>query len=116
MKKTLLGMLMVLFLSACAFAGELDFTLINQTGFAIAKVFVSPTSQKEWGDDVMGSDMLENGGSVDIKFSPKEDEKVWDLKVIDKDGGEVYWTGIDLSKTEKVTLHYENNNPTATIE
>ncbi len=116
MKQTAAGIFLTFLLSVCTFAGELDFTLVNQTGFAISKVFVSPTTTEEWGDDVMGADALLNDTSVDIKFSPKEDEKIWDLKATDKDGNEVFWTGIDLTQFRTITLHFENQQPTATFE
>ena len=32
----------------------LDFTLVNDTGYTIDKVFVSPTKLEQWGEDVMG--------------------------------------------------------------
>jgi hypothetical protein len=116
MKSALVGFLFLIVSSISSFAGELDFTLVNETGFAITNVFISPNTQKEWGEDVMGKDVLEDGGSVDIKFSPKEDEAVWDIKVTDKEGNEVFWEDIDLTKCSKITLHYNDNAPTATFE
>ena len=54
----------------------LDFTLVNDTGYTIDKVFVSPTKLEEWGEDVMGpDDQVPDGKSVHIHFK-KAAEKV----------------------------------------
>ena len=95
---------------------KLDFTLINKTGFTIDSVFVSPADDNEWGEDVMGKDVLDNGESVEITFSPKEKACTWDLKVVDSDKDEVEWTDINLCKASEITLQYENKKPTAIIK
>ena len=95
---------------------KLDFTLVNKTGFTIDSVFVSPADDDDWGEDVMGKDVLDNGESVEITFSPKEKACKWDLKVVDSDKDEVEWTEIDLCKASEITLKYENKKPTAVIK
>lgn len=53
-------------------APNLDFVLINRTGYDIENIYVAPTAQKTWGDDIMGRDLLEDGESVEISFDPGE--------------------------------------------
>ena len=60
----------LLFTSRTARAGDQDFTLVNKTGIVIHKIMVSPHDDEHWGEDVMGKDVLEEGESVEIKFSP----------------------------------------------
>ena len=48
---------------------NLDFTLINETGYNISSIFVSPTTENEWGEDIMGRDLLNDGESVEVKMT-----------------------------------------------
>jgi len=88
---------------------NLDFTLINKTGYTIEHIYVAPTSQRNWGDNIMGKQLLLNGESVDISFDSQETAKKWDIYVTwegyeaDED---VYWVGFDLSEISEITLYY----------
>ena len=95
---------------------NLDFTLVNRTGVDIMEVYLSPTSDDEWGDDVMGRDILEAGEKVDIKFSSEETECNWDLKVIDEDDDEIVWAKLNLCTANEISLMWENKKPTAIIK
>ena len=95
--------------SVCIDQYDLDFELVNETGYDISEVFISPTKQSSWGDDVMGRDILADGESVDIVFSTKATAKKWDIYVtwVGYDTDEdVYWIGFDLSKISRITLYY----------
>lgn len=95
---------------------KLDFTLLNKTTLTVTHIYVSPTEDEEWGDDIMGEDVVENGQSVDIVFSPKARNCMWDLKIVDEDEDEVTWTNLDLCKASHVTLMYQNGKPTAIVK
>jgi hypothetical protein len=94
----------------------LDFTLVNDTGYTIDKVFVSPSKQEKWGADVMGpDDQVPDGKSVHIHFNrAAEKETKWDLKIEFTDGEYRYWTDLDLSTISEITIHYKNDHATAT--
>jgi hypothetical protein len=93
----------------------LDFVLVNDTGYTIDKIFVSPTKTEEWGEDVMGQDQLEDGKSVKIHFNrAHEKDTKWDIKVVFTDNENRFWTGLDLSTISEVTIHYKNDHATAT--
>jgi hypothetical protein len=94
----------------------LDFTLVNDTGYTIDKVFVSPSKQEKWGPDVMGpDDQVPDGKSVHIRFSREhEKDTKWDLKIEFTDGEYRYWTDLDLSTISEITIHYKNDHATAT--
>jgi hypothetical protein len=94
----------------------LDFTLVNDTGYTIDKVFVSPNKLEEWGEDVMGpDDQVPDGKSVKIHFSrAHEKDTKWDLKIVFTDNEYRYWTNLDLSTISEVTIHYKNDHATAT--
>src|ERR1700720_1646303 len=85
----------------------LDFVLVNDTGYTIDKVFVSPSKLEEWGADVMGpDDQVPDGKSVKIHFTrAHEKDTKWDLKIVFTDNESRYWTNLDLSTISEVTIH-----------
>src|SRR5687767_10265148 len=70
MKRMLMSCLFVLAAGAGSMsAGDLDFTLVNDTGLTINEFYVSPSNNDEWGEDVLGRDVLAHGERLDITFS-----------------------------------------------
>ena len=97
----------VLALATAAQAADLDFDLINKTGWGIKEVYVAPSSQDDWEENLIKKP-LKDGETLEISFSPKESAKKWDLKIVWVDGGEaVYWRGFDLSSISKLSLYYD---------
>ena len=94
--------------TALAFQGKQDFTVVNKTGVEIHELYVSPHSADDWQEDVLGTDTLAPGKSVEIKFSPKEKSKLWDLKVVDGEGNSIEWESLNLLEISEVTLHYKD--------
>ena len=92
---------------------ELDFTLVNQTGKDIHYVYIAPTESEDWGDDVMGEDVLMNKDKVDITFSPKSKATHWDLQVEYEDGKTSTWEDLDLSEINVLTIKIEKGKATA---
>ena len=100
---------------------ELDFTLVNKTGYDIKQVSVGPTGDTDWKleDEVLKGRSFKNGESLDIKFHPKERAENWDLKIEWSDGSPSdEWLKLNLTKIEKVTLKYDkaSDKTTAVIE
>ena len=60
-----------------AFAGDQDFKLINKTGYQIDEVYVSRTSSKNWGNDIMGKGSLAADSSVEITFNAPDNVCRW---------------------------------------
>ena len=98
---------------------DLDFTLVNKTGYAIKEVMVGPTSTKEWTDDmeILKGRSLADGGTLEVKFHPKAKAAKWDVKVEWADGsGSVEWLDLDLTTIEKLTLKYNKATDKTTAE
>jgi hypothetical protein len=100
----------------------LDFVLTNATGYRIAGVYLSPTSEDNWGENIL-SEELGDGDSVQIQFSPDAEATKWDLRAdwAMEDGADqefVYWTGLSLDEINKLTLKYNKSTDTtsASIE
>ena len=94
--------------TALAFQGQQDFTVVNKTGVEIHELYVSPHSAADWQEDVLGQDTLPAGEGVDIKFSPKEKAKLWDMKVVDGKGNSIEWESLNLLEISEVTLYYKD--------
>ena len=95
---------------------QLDFSLVNDTGYEINKVFLSPTKSDDWGDDVLGKGVrLPDGESTDITFHRRAVHAGnWDLKILFNDGEYRYWRNFDLTTISEITIHYKNDHATAT--
>ncbi len=91
----------------------LDFHLVNQTGYTIAHLYISPSAQDDWGDNILEAE-LDSGDAVDVVFHPEADAIKWDMRAdwAMEDGSEeqeyVYWKGLKLTEINKVTLKYDS--------
>jgi hypothetical protein len=95
--------------SPAAAADPRDFDLINNTGMTIDYIYVSPTSVDDWGDDVLGQDVLDHGQVVHITFPGgrvKGEDCIFDIKVMLTDEGkEGKLDSVDLCATRTVTFN-----------
>jgi hypothetical protein len=90
-----------------------DFTLHNETGREINEVYISPTGNEDWEEDILGKDTVASGDSVDITFSRRR-EDLWDLKVVFNNGKSNVWSKLNLSRITDVTISFKNGTPWAT--
>ncbi len=98
---------------------ELDFTLVNKTGWAIKEIYIAPSTQDEWEptDKNVLPRSLKDEETVDITFNPEASAPKWDLKIVWVDGGEaVEWLGFNLSEISKITLFYDEKTDKTTAE
>ena len=105
-------------LPGVAQALNLDFELVNGTGYAIKEIYISPASVADWQQNIL-SESMDDGESAEITFNPEADAALWDMKIVWVDPGEdVVWQGLDLTKISKLTLRYnaENNETSAEAE
>lgn len=88
-------------------AGQQDFTLQNRTGYQIDEVYVSQVSSRNWGNDIMGNDALEDGNVVNVTFNAPDSVCRWDMRVKYNDGDEAVWNNLNLCNISKVTLFWD---------
>jgi hypothetical protein len=85
-----------------------DFTLVNRTGYDLSHVYVAPTKSDDWGEDIMGQDIVPDGATVNVTFSRAASTCRWDLKVdYADDDSSAYWTNIDLCSVSRITIRYD---------
>jgi hypothetical protein len=93
--------------SLAADNAALDFTLVNKTGFDIYEIYMSPSTQEDWGDDILTADdlpFLQNGQSCNLSFSPEAESRYWDMKLVDENGDSHVCSKLDLTKVHTLTL------------
>lgn len=85
-------------------AGGSGFELVNFTGAALRAVYVSPSDSKGWEENVLGADELRDGSAALIRFDPRENASLWDVRVEAGEGRFAEWKGLDLRGASRVTL------------
>ena len=101
-------MLALVSTSAALAADPRDFVLINNTGQTIHNLYVSPSNQTEWGDDVLGQDILGDGENVTILFPAARftaGDCLYDIKVVTETGAEGELGQVNLCETHTVTFN-----------
>jgi hypothetical protein len=93
----------------------LDFILHNKTGVDIHAIHISPSDKNDWEENIL-KEVLEDGESIQIKFSPSETATLWDLKVGDVDGTGLVWEDLKLPTIHELTLKIVNGKPIAEIK
>lgn len=116
MQKILVAILCCLGLATAAIAGRQDFVIVNNTGYTIEQVYVSPTSAADWQEDVLGRDILEAGNRVTIHFDRSEDACLWDLMAVYSDGERAEWQGFNLCEVSVIVLHYDERTGETSAE
>ena len=94
----------ILLSAAPALAGNLNFKLINKSGFTLQEFYVSSAQRNRWGNDVLGKSTLPSGRSASVNFPVESDDCVYDLKMIFDDGDELTDT-INLCETTSYTIN-----------
>ena len=85
---------------------EITVTIKNSSSYVFNELYASPTSQKNWGDDHLGStSILKKNGSFDIKLQ-KYDFDNYDIKVIDEDDDIYTFTYASLVDGSKVDISF----------
>jgi hypothetical protein len=100
------ALLLVAAMSVTALADKRDFNLNNNSDYVISHAFVSPTSETEWGDDILGKDVLNPGETWEVWFDRFDPNScMWDLKVVTMEGIEVKLPEVDFCTISNVTIN-----------
>jgi hypothetical protein len=83
MKKLLIGALFA-FLAAAALSAQNQpsVRIVNDTGENIYFVYISPSESEDWGEDILGGEILESGQAVTISLPhPLSSGNLYDVKL-----------------------------------
>lgn len=110
-RRTALALVLAVAATVTVFAGAQDFVVTNKTGFAITELYVSPSAKNDWEEDVLGTDVLENGKSTTVTFEGYGDKVCkFDIKIVDEDDEAWVIEKIDLCATHKVTFKKQGDS------
>jgi hypothetical protein len=95
---------------------NLDFSLVNKTGYGIKEVYVAPHSTDTWSDN-LSANPLENGETLNISFNEGVKAAKWDIKIVWVDAGApVVWMNCKLAEISKFILHYNRDTDVTSAE
>jgi hypothetical protein len=111
-------LLFILLLSvASAFASDLDFTLVNQTGRSFEGLYITASDNKDWDANILlDGKVLAAGGSIQVRFKNDARSETWDFNLVDDEGLSVTFEKVKLAGVDTVTLKDVNGQITAEIE
>lgn len=75
--------------------GSLSFTITNNSQWSVYYLRMSKSSSSEWGDDLLGDEVLSSGESIVIKVNPG----TYDIKMEDEDGDECIQMGFKINNS-----------------
>ena len=101
---TLLIALLGLAFAGSAAAEDLEFTLTNATSGTIMEFYASPSDVDQWEEDILGTDVLGAGDSVNITIADGRTQCEYDMKFVFDDGSETTVDAENLCETGSFTI------------
>jgi hypothetical protein len=110
--------LFILLLSvASAFANDLDFALVNQTGRSFEGLYITTSDNKDWDANLLlDGKVLAAGGKISVRFKNDAKSETWNFNLVDDEGLSVTFDKVRLAGVDTVTLKDVNGQITAEIE
>ncbi len=90
--------------AAPAFAEDLVFDLINASSANLQELYVSALDSDDWGDDILGLDVLASGEQGAVTIGDGLEVCAYDLQFVMDTGVTIEGTA-DLCETNQFTLH-----------
>ena len=80
--------------------------IVNNTGYDVFYVYISPEENEFWGDDFLGEDdVLENGQTVTFRLSqPLTRTKVYDIRLVDEEGDSYIKMGVTITNNARIVF------------
>src|SRR5882724_12743390 len=102
---------------ANAFASDLDFTLVNQTGRSFEGIYITDSANKDWDANLLlDGKVLAAGGKIRVRFRSDAKSETWDFNLVDDEGLSVTFDKVKLTGVDTVTLKDADGKITAEIE
>jgi hypothetical protein len=103
--------------TGAAFAqAQQNFALINRTGHQINEVYVSPTTSRNWGRDILGEGVMPTGTRRNITFPRQTQACMFDLKIVYDDGEPSEVSGVNLCEVSNVSLTYNGSTTRFSVD
>ena len=99
-----------------ALAAWKDLQVINHTGYTIKKLYVSQSGSDSWGQDLLGSNTLQNGSTTNIRYNG--DFTYYDLKIVFMNDSHREWTGnqrLNFNGAWRITIYHSRTDGDGTM-
>lgn len=87
-----------------ALAEAVSFELINNSSQDVWYLYVSPSHDSDWGDDLLGEDILFSGESADVVIDDGLTTCEYDLLAVSGSDDELADYGLDLCEMTSYTI------------
>jgi hypothetical protein len=112
-----LFLFLILLSVVSAFANDLDFTLVNQTGRSFEGLYITTSDNKDWDANLLlDGKVLAAGAKIEVRFKRAAKSEFWDFNLVDDEGLSATFNRVDLAGIDTVTLKDSNGQITAEIE
>ncbi|MCI2400445.1 hypothetical protein [Aliiroseovarius subalbicans] len=78
-------------------------TIINDTGYTIVEFYGSNEGSDSWEEDILGTDVVPTGTTVNINFDDGSGYCMFDFKAVFSDGDVLERRGVDVCTTSTYT-------------
>lgn len=100
---------------------QVPVTIVNRCeDITIQELYLSGVGLEDWGEDVLGDEVLPCDCEITLTFNIDSDNLEWDIKAVDEEGTSVEFRELDLSDLDTsggtITLTIEDGVPYATAE
>jgi hypothetical protein len=88
-----------------ALADKADFRVYNDSSMVLTELYVSSSSQNTWDNDILGRDVLYQGGEVQVLFNDSSPNHcLYDIRAVFEDGQVVEDYRIDVCAGSEYTF------------
>lgn len=81
-----------------------NFSVVNATGHIVVTMNVSPTSENEWGPDILGTNVMQPGQTAQVVFDRAESQCNYDIRVTYDDSDTSEMRNVNLCQVGTVQL------------
>ena len=100
----LLSLIIITLAANAALAARKNYNFVNYSGKTIKNLYVSLSSDGNWGSDHLGSsEVLINGKSLSCWYNDRY--RYFDIKVVFMDNSDLIWYKYDFKGVWRLTLH-----------
>jgi hypothetical protein len=92
-------------IAAPAMALDRKVTIVNNSGFTISYFYGSNVGTTFWEEDLLSSDVLSNGATVDVNFDDTTGYCRFDLRAIFDDGTELVRKDVNVCEIKTFTIN-----------
>jgi hypothetical protein len=81
-----------------------NFSVVNATGHIVVTLNVSPTTEEEWGPDILGTQVLQAGQTAQVVFDRAESQCNYDIRATYDDNDTTDMRNVNLCQVGTVNL------------